>query len=66
MEEKNEFNQAEYIKEWRKKNMKQVKSEYKADFVNEFKDACKILGLTQSDVFREAMTKVIEKAKVEK
>lgn len=63
MEEKNQFNQAEYIKEWRKKNMKQVKSEYKADFVDEFKEACKTLGIKQSDIFRKAMIETIEKAK---
>ncbi len=58
-----EFNQQEYIKEWKKKNMKQVKATYKTEFVDEFKEACSKLGIKQSDVFRKAMQEVIDKAK---
>lgn len=61
MEEK--FNQQEYIKEWKKKNMKQVKATYKTEFVDEFKEACAKLGITQSDVIRKAMQDVIDQAK---
>lgn len=57
------FNQNEYMREWRKKNMKVVKASFKNDFVDEFKEACKDLGITQSDVIREAMTNTIQKAK---
>lgn len=57
------FDQMEYQKEWQKKNMKQVKASYKADFVDEFKAACEVLGITQSDVIREAMDQVILRAK---
>ena len=62
MKEK-EFNQKEYVKEWTKNNMKQVKATYKTEFVDEFKDACAILGIKQSDVFREAMQKIIDQSK---
>ena len=58
-----EFNQAKYIREWQKENMKQVKATYKNEFVDEFKEACKVLGIKQSDVIREAMIQTIEKAK---
>lgn len=56
------FNQKEYIKRWCKENMKQVKASYKAEFVEEFKEACKKLGIKQSDVIRKAMQDTIEKA----
>lgn len=46
-----------------KKNMAFVNAKYKKEFVQEFKEACKTLGITQSEVFREAMIETIEKAK---
>ena len=46
-----------------KKNMAFVNAKYKKEFVQEFKEACKSLGITQSEVFREAMIETIEKAK---
>ena len=57
------FNQSKYIQEWSKQNMKQVKAQYKADFVDTFKAACATLGVTQSEVIRKAMQETIEKAK---
>lgn len=63
MKEKKEFNQQEYIEDWKKKNMKQVKATYKTEFVEEFKEACSKLGISQSDVIREAMKRTIDKAK---
>ncbi len=57
------FNQSKYIQEWTKQNMKQIKAQYKAAFVDEFKQACKVLGLTQSEVIRKAMQETIDKAK---
>lgn len=60
--EKEKFNQAKYMREWQKENMKQVKASYKTEFVDEFKEACKKLGIKQSDVFRNAMQDMIEKA----
>ena len=62
-EQKNKFDQKEYIKEWSKQNMKQVKVSYKTDFVDSFKESCKKLGISQSDVFRAAMQEIIDKAK---
>lgn len=46
-----------------KKNMAFVNAKYKKEFVYEFKEACKTLGITQSEVFREAMIETIEKVK---
>ena len=60
--EKEKFNQAKYMREWQKENMKQVKASYKTEFVDEFKEAYKKLGIKQSDVFRKAMQDMIEKA----
>ncbi len=60
------FNQAKYQAEWRKKNMKSVVGNYKADFVEEFKQACATLGVKQSDLIREMMIATIEKAKQSK
>lgn len=56
------FDQAKYMREWQKENMKQVKASYKTEFVDEFKEACKKLGIKQSDVIRKAMLDTIEKA----
>ena len=57
------FNQSKYINEWAKENMGTVMGKYKKDFVAEFKDACKTLGISQSDVIRQAMIETIEKSK---
>ena len=57
------FNQNEYINSWKKENMGVVKASFKKDFVTEFKDACKILGIKQSDVIRKAMQETIEEAR---
>lgn len=43
--EKEKFNQAKYMREWQKENMKQVKASYKTEFVDDFKEACRNLGL---------------------
>ena len=57
------FNENQYKRDWRKENMKTVRGTFKNDFVDQFKKACEILGITQSDVIREAMNNTIEKAK---
>lgn len=49
--------------EWAKNNMACVSAKYKKEFVDEFSAACTKLGLKKSDVFRQAMIDVIEKAK---
>ena len=60
--ENKKFDQVKYMREWQKENMKQVKASYKTEFVDEFKEACKKLGIKQSDVIRKAMQYTIEKA----
>ena len=50
------------MREWQKANMKQVKAAYKIEFVDEFKNACKKLGIKQSEVIRKAMEETIAKA----
>ena len=57
-----EFDQQKYQNNWNKKNMKLVGSSYKAEFVEEFRNALKTLGLKQSDVIRQMMLDTIEKA----
>lgn len=57
-----EFDQMDYIHNWSKQNMKQISMSYKRDFVDLFKESCSKLGIKQSDVFRQAMQDIIEKA----
>lgn len=57
-----EFNQIKYQNDWKKQNMKQVGGSYKTEFVDEFKAACKKLGVSQSEVIRAAMEETIRKA----
>ena len=56
------FNENEYKRDWKKENMKTVRASFKNDFVDQFKDACKILGITKADAIREAMNITIQKA----
>lgn len=56
------FDQQAYMYEWAKENMATVNVRYKKEFVQEFKAACKALGLKQSEVIRKAMEETIEKA----
>lgn len=57
-----EFDQIKYQNVWKKQNMKQVGGSYKNEFVEEFKAACKKLGVSQSEVIRAAMEETIRKA----
>ena len=57
------FDQKAYIKEWGKENMANISGRYKKEFVQEFRDACQKLGIKQSDVYRQAMQDIIDKAK---
>lgn len=57
------FNQQKYVNDWKKNNMKLVGASYKSDFVDEFKEACRVLGLKQSDLIREMMENTIKKSK---
>lgn len=47
---------------YQKEKMKHVKASYKTEFVEEFKESCKKLNVTQSQVIREAMENIIKKA----
>lgn len=57
------FDSVAYRQEWNRKNMKSVGASYRADFVEEYKAAAKKLGLKTSDLIRQMMQEVIEKAK---
>lgn len=57
-----EFDQLQYIQEWKKGNMLQVGASYRRDFVLQFREACEKLGVKQSEVIRQAMIDTIEKA----
>lgn len=52
-----------YMNTWIKENYMRVGGSYPKAFAQEFKNACKQLGLSQSEVFRKAMQETIEKAK---
>ncbi len=56
------FDQLAYIESWKKENMLKVSASYKKEFVQQFRDSCAKLGIKQSDVFRQAMQDIIEKA----
>lgn len=56
------FDQSKYQNEWNKQNMKRVAAAYKTDFVEQFRSACKKLGISQSEVIRQAMVETIRKA----
>lgn len=56
--------QYEQIERWKKTNMKMVGASYRIEFVQDFKDACEQLNVSQSEVFRKAMQKVINDAKL--
>lgn len=57
-----EFDQIKYQNDWKKENMKQVGGSYKNEFVEQFKAACKKLGVSQSEVIKSAMEETIKKA----
>ena len=56
------FDQVKYQNQWIKDNMSTVRGSYRKEFVIEFKDACKKLGISQSEVIRKAMEQTIRKA----
>jgi len=57
------FDQQKYMAQWQKEHMTIISARYTNDFAKEFKEACKVLGISQSDVIRQAMIQTIEKAK---
>jgi len=50
-------------KKYAKNNIKKLSCSFQKDFVDEFKESCKALGITQSEVIRKAMQETIDKAK---
>ena len=52
-----------YMNTWIKENYMRVGGSYPKAFAQEFKDACKQLGVSQSEVFRNAMQETINKVK---
>ena len=50
-------------KKYAKNNIKKLGCSYQAKFVDDFKEACATLGISQSEVIRKAMQETIEKAK---
>lgn len=62
MSDEKKFDQIKYQNQWIQSRYAKVGGSYPKKFVNDFKDACKKIGCTQSEVFRKAMEEVIEKA----
>ena len=56
------FDRNKYNSAWSSKNLTTVSARYKPEFVNQFKQACKILGISQSEILRTAMQEAIDKA----
>ena len=56
------FDQIKYQNQWIKENMSEVRARYRNNFVDEFKKACKKLGVSQSEVIKAAMEETIRKA----
>ena len=56
------FYQVKYQNQWIKENMKTVRGTYRNEFVDEFREACKKLGVSQSEVIRKAMEQTIKEA----
>lgn len=52
-----------YMNTWIKENYMRVGGSYPKAFAQEFKDACKVLGISQAEAIRQAMQETIEKAK---
>lgn len=48
--------------QWRKANMKMVGAVFKKEFVEDYREACKKLGIKQSDPIRNAMLETIEQS----
>lgn len=56
------FDQKKYNQKWSTENMATISGRYKKEFVQSFRDACAKLGIKQSDVYRDAMQSIIDKA----
>ncbi|MDO5015302.1 MAG: hypothetical protein Q4E28_05055 [Clostridia bacterium] len=63
MADKKEFNQINYQNEWLKKNYKSISLSLPIDLANEFKEACKKLGVSQRSVLVKAVEETIKEVK---
>ena len=50
-------------KKYAKTHIKKLSCSYPSEFIDEFRNACKELGVKQSDVIRKVMKETIENAK---
>ncbi len=51
-------------KKYAKSNIKKLSCSFKKEFVDDFADSCRKLNIKQSDVIRNAMQDIIDKAKI--
>ncbi len=58
----NKSKQYKQQNEWINERYATVGTKMPKDFVQQFKDACKTLGISQSEVFRQAMQNIINEA----
>lgn len=49
-------------KKYAKNNIKKLSCSFQTTFVDDFKNACNKLGVTQAEVIRKTMQEVIDKA----
>ncbi len=49
---------------WLKEKYTKIGASYPNEFVQEFKEACKVLGVSQSSLIRKMMEETIEQAKL--
>ena len=47
-------------KKYAKTNIKKLSCSFNKDFVDQFKDACETLGVTQAQIIRQAMQDTID------
>lgn len=57
------FDQKEYIKDWQSKNMKTITVRFNTEYIESFKQSCKLLDISQREVFKKAMDETNAKAK---
>lgn len=63
MNEETKAKNIKYMNTWIKENYMRVGGSYPKAFAQEFKDACKQSGVSQSEVFRNVMQETINKIK---
>lgn len=57
------FDQKKYLSDWQKENMKTITVRFNIDYIDQFKQSCKVLKVSQREVFKNAMDETIAKAK---